>query len=193
MPPGLKASSDFAKKKSWSENRSPLCSSFTSANGGLPMTASRSLGEPRVPETLDADLVLRVKGPGDSPGERIELDADEVHPLGSEPKKVAAAAPGLKHGGVRGNAEPFDGLEHRPDHRGRGVEGIEHGAFAHWRIPRARGAPCSSSPRPARRALVGPVTGSGKSERATAPNPPKRASVCRSSDVAGRPLRTRCV
>ena len=41
--------------------------------------------------------------------------------------------------------------------------------------------------------LVRPVTGSGKIDRATAPNPPKRARACRSSAVAGRCSRSMCL
>ncbi len=74
--------------------------------------------------------------------------------------------------------------------RRRGVEGVEHGALGHSRTLGgeerdellAEGLPGG--------ALVGPVTGSGKSERATAPNPPKRASVCRSARSARRPSRS---
>ena len=64
------------------------------------------LGEPRVLKALDANLVLREQSLGDSPGERIELNADEVHPLGSEPQEVPAPAPGFEHGGISRHTEP---------------------------------------------------------------------------------------
>ena len=63
------------------------------------------LGEPRVAEALDPDVVVREEGLGDSPRERVELDPDEVHPLGGEREEVPGAASRLKHRRVPRHAE----------------------------------------------------------------------------------------
>ena len=72
------------------------------------------LGEPRVAEVLDADVVVREEGPGDSARERIELDADEVHPLGGEPEEVPAPAPRFEHRRVLRHAQAFQGRRTSP-------------------------------------------------------------------------------
>ena len=96
-----------------------------------------ALGQPRVAEVLDADVVAGVEGLGDAARERIELDADEAHALGGEPQEIARAAARLEHGRVLGDAEAGQRLEHRRDDRGRGVEGVEGGASGTRRTPRA--------------------------------------------------------
>ena len=59
------------------------------------MTASTPpSGKAGVAEVLDADVVRGVEGPGDSPRERVELDADEVHPRRGEPRKFPMPHPG---------------------------------------------------------------------------------------------------
>ena len=60
-----------------------------------------ALGKPGVAEVLDADVRLRVEGPGDAAGDGVQLDADEPHTLRGLAMKLPGAAPRLKHGAHR--------------------------------------------------------------------------------------------
>ena len=80
-PPGLRASIDLAKKKSCSDSFCPRYSSFTSAKGTLPMTrVDATLGQARVAEVLDADVLVGMECLGDAAGDGVQFDADEAHP-----------------------------------------------------------------------------------------------------------------
>ena len=68
MPPGLRASSDLAMKKSCSDSFCPRYSILTSANGTLPITAS-TRRQLRVAEILDADVGVGVQRAGDAAGD----------------------------------------------------------------------------------------------------------------------------
>ena len=88
-----------------------------------------ALGQARVAEVLDADVVAGVEHAGDAAGEAVQLDADEAHARGGQGQEVADAAARLQHGRVAGHAQACEGLVHRPDDDGRGVEGGEGGAL----------------------------------------------------------------
>jgi hypothetical protein len=87
------------------------------------------LGQDGIAEILDADVVRRVEGPGDAPGERVELDADEAHALRRVRDEITGAAAGLQHGGFWGDAQVLKRRVHGPDHQGRGVKRREGGAL----------------------------------------------------------------
>ena len=88
-----------------------------------------ALGQLRVAEVLDADVVGGVKRAGDAAGDGVQLDADEAHALRGEGHEVAGAAARLEDGGLAWDAEAAEGLVHGADDGGRRVEGVEGGAL----------------------------------------------------------------
>ena len=79
--------------------------------------------EAGVAEVFDADVVAGVQHAGDTPGEAVQLHADEAHACRGVGQKVADAAAGLQHGRIGGHPQTRQGRVHRlHDHR-RGVEG----------------------------------------------------------------------
>ena len=94
----------------------------------MPITASRG-GQPAVAEILDADVLARMQRPSDAAGNRIQLDADEAHSRRGHAHEIARAAARLQHGRRRRNAQAGKGVVHGGDDGGRGIEGVESGAF----------------------------------------------------------------
>ena len=60
------------------------------ADDGVDLT----LGQACVLEVLDADVLVRMQGPGDAARDEIEFDADEVHPLGARLRNRPGPQPG---------------------------------------------------------------------------------------------------
>ena len=71
------------------------------------------LGQLRVAEVLDADVVVGVQRSGDAAGDGIQLDADEAHAL-RRPwlMKLPVPQPGSRTVALRGHAEAGNGLVH---------------------------------------------------------------------------------
>ena len=62
-------------------------------------------GQPCVAEIFDADVVLGMAGVGDPPGDRIEFDAEEPHPLWGQGEEVATATPRFEYQSGVGDAQ----------------------------------------------------------------------------------------
>src|SRR5581483_9838672 len=88
-----------------------------------------SLGQARVPEILDADVLARMECPGNAARDAVQLDADIVHPFAALAHEASDAAAWLQDGGTLGNAEAGKGLVHGGDNGRRRVERVEGGAL----------------------------------------------------------------
>src|SRR5579871_10207 len=86
-------------------------------------------GQLRVAETLDADVVARMKGLGNAAGDGVQLDADEARPRLSVSHEIADAAAGFQHGGVSGDAQAGNRAVYGVDDERRGIEGVKRGAL----------------------------------------------------------------
>ena len=63
-----------------------------------------ALGQLRIAEAFDPDVVPRMKGSGNPAGNRIEFDADEALFARSSADEISDAAAGLQDGGIVGYA-----------------------------------------------------------------------------------------
>ena len=72
-PPGFKASTDLAKKKSCSDSLWPPIFELDVGEGHVAdHRVDAALGQLRVAEILDADVGLRVERPGDAAGDAVQ-------------------------------------------------------------------------------------------------------------------------
>jgi hypothetical protein len=88
-----------------------------------------ALGQEGIAEVFDADVLIRMKGPGDAPREAVQLDADKTHGRRGQADEVANAAARLQDGGILRHAQAHQGRMHRLDNGRRGIEGRKGSAF----------------------------------------------------------------
>jgi hypothetical protein len=98
---------------------------FPGLDGGV---WSPPLGQHRVAEVLDADVMAGVQCTGDASGETVELHPDEAHGRGSMGDEVADPTAWLQHKGVGGHPHARQRCMHRLHDHGRGIEGGKGGA-----------------------------------------------------------------
>jgi len=78
-----------------------------------------------------------MKCASDTAGEGIQFDADEPHALRCQAHESPGAAARLEDRGIRSDPQAGKCFVHGPDYDGRGVEGVEGGAFG--RVVLSRG------------------------------------------------------
>ena len=89
-------------------------------------------------EVLDTDVGLGMKCASDKAREGIQFDTDEPHALRCQAQESPSAATRLKDRGGWSDAQAGERFVHGPDHGGRGVEGVERGAFGRVVLPRGQ-------------------------------------------------------
>src|SRR4051794_6927374 len=89
------------------------------ANDGIDLADTAFL------ETLVTDVLARMQRLRNASGDTIEFHTDELVWRGRERQKPGVSTARLQDGIVRLHAQAFDGLVHRRDDHGRGVESIE--------------------------------------------------------------------
>src|SRR5262249_6230945 len=77
-----------------------------------------ALGQARIAEGFNADVMSRVEHAGDPSGEAIQLHADEAHPLRGQRNEVADPAAWLQDGCLRRHTQALEGLVHGTDNEG---------------------------------------------------------------------------
>ena len=87
-----------------------------------------ALGQTRVAEVFDANVMAGVEHACDTAGDAVELYPDETHGGGSQGEEIPDTAAWLQHGRIAGHAQVCECRVHRPDDERRGVEGGEGGA-----------------------------------------------------------------
>src|SRR3954447_422071 len=71
------------------------------------------LGQFRVAEALNPDVVTGVESPGDASGDGIKLNTDKPHAVSGLGEEVSAPAAGLEHGRILGDPEATERRVHR--------------------------------------------------------------------------------
>ena len=145
-----------------------------------------ALGQLGVAEILDADVGSGCRARAMRPEMRSSSTPMNRMPSGAMAHEIAGAAARLQHGGVAGHAEAGERLVHGRDDGGRGVEGVEGGAFGRvvflGREQRfqllAEGLPAG--------VLVAAGDRVGEERQGHGPEAAEAGEVCRSSAVAGR-------
>ena len=94
-PPGFRASTDLAKKKSCREN---LLARVGQLHIGKGHVADHGVERRKagIAEVFDADVGFGVQGPGDAAGNRVHLHADEAQPRVRRLMKLPVPQPGSR-------------------------------------------------------------------------------------------------